>query len=336
MPAKKQQPRIVNQPMRRRPMQNRLRGNQDTLNVHYKELWSPVTGVEAGASDTRPQPLIFMPGNSGLPHLDALGRLYESYKMTGDVRLEFKTAAGSVNNGSVIAGVDYDARDASLGYIDAAALSPKFVGSITKDHSLSVTAARAMNKKWLFTSSQTEAAGEAAFAIVYSTTGTTGSGRTVGDLWIEYQVQFISPKRSEILVSTELTTIGADGVTYNTVSNDTDATRLSVHAANRFGENSVIRTGVLTSRDLLPATYRLLVSMTDAGGTQEVLNRLVTNANIGAFYVTDQGNNYQDWLFRVVSTIAAGGELFQVSRLKPDAQVGSVALTLARTLISLL
>lgn len=168
----------------------RLSGNQQTLRVNYRELWGPVP-ASTSAAGSSPAALVFLPGNSGMAQLDALGSLYESYRLTAPVKVQFKSASGTINNGSMLVGIDFDARDISLGYQAVAAMNPKAVGPVFKDSQVMVDHNRAMNKKWLFSNSAV-AAGEAAFAAVFSTTSTQASG--VGDIWCEYSVEFISPK----------------------------------------------------------------------------------------------------------------------------------------------
>lgn len=188
----------------------RLEANQANLIVQYRELWSPVgPGLPAGSA---PAALVFTPGLSGLPQLDALAALYESYRILGKVKVEFRTAAGSVNNGSFIMGVDYDARDTIPGYAGAAALVPKAVGPITQNSILHVDHNRAMNKKWLFSNSP-GGPGEAAFAIVYSTTSPTTLGNP-GDIWCEYHVEFISPKLGTVAVELNSRTVNTQGTAF--------------------------------------------------------------------------------------------------------------------------
>lgn len=167
-----------------------------TVIVRYKELLSPV--VEGTTQ------YLFIPGSSGLPHLDARGRMYEMYRLRGPVRVQYRAAVGTTANGEVLLGVDYDAKDSVLTYQGTAALSPKAMSPVWKDSTLTIPHNRAMKQKWLVTatdispttdgSSPTNFRDDAvAFGLNVTSTG-TGSP---GSLWVEYNVEFASPRVPE-------------------------------------------------------------------------------------------------------------------------------------------
>jgi len=243
----------------------RIRGTQASIIVSYRELWTPVLGGN-GTVATTPPPLLFLPGASGLPQLDALASLYESYRLLSGVKVEFKSAAGSVNNGSMIAGVDYDARDIVLGYSSAASMMPKFVGSITKNMQLTVDHTRAMNKKWMFSAGQ--AAGDAAFAVVYSNTASLSG---VGDIWCEYTVEFISPKLTAFPAIAVTTLIDNTGLIYgeNRYSSPGVPFKLDVEPNLAQTTPTAIYTdfSIVSGSPLPPGYYQLIVDYVDSNQT---------------------------------------------------------------------
>jgi hypothetical protein len=117
--------------------------------------------------------------------------MYEMYRLRGPVKYAYKAAVGTTTNGEILMGVDYDARDVILTYQGTAALSPKCMGPVWRDHTLVIPTARAMKQKWLTTSNgQDDSATTPAFGV--NITGTaTGS---TGSVWVEYHIEFCSPR----------------------------------------------------------------------------------------------------------------------------------------------
>ena len=182
----------------RRPRQARL--PPGTVIVRYKELLTPVT---KGTHQ-----FLFVPGSSGLAHLDARGRMYEMYRLRGPVRVQYKAAVGTTANGEVLMGVDYDAKDSVLTYAGTAALSPKTMCPVWRDATLNIPHGRAMKQKWLVTATDMTptAAGAAptnfredsiAYSLIVTSTGDDNSG----SLWVEYNVEFASPRLPEPIVN---------------------------------------------------------------------------------------------------------------------------------------
>jgi len=168
--------------------------------VRYKELLAPVVN---GTTQ-----FLFTPGSSGLPHLDARGRMYEMYRLRGPVRVQYRAAVGTTTNGEVLIGVDYDAKDAVLSYQGTAALSPKSMTPVWKDSVLVVPHNRAMKQKWLVTAtdiSPTTAGGTPINyrddAIAFGLNITSTGASATGSVWIEYNVEFASPRVPEPIVN---------------------------------------------------------------------------------------------------------------------------------------
>jgi hypothetical protein len=224
---------------------------------------------------------VFIPGTSGLPQLDALGLLYESYRLLKGVTVEYRSAAGSVNNGSFIMGVDYDGADLQTGYAAAAAMVPKAIGPITQNSQLRVDHNRAMNKKWLF-SDNGSSPGEAAFAITHSNTADPSLG-SPGDIWCEYSVEFISPKISTTTFDSATAGIAADGVsaTPSTSSSSGNPSYDLIVGAASTGTTTNVDATASVQGELTPgARYKL--SLSTASGTPNTINP--TPSALGTFW----------------------------------------------------
>lgn len=187
-------------PSTRKRSRRQARLPPGTVIVRYKEL---LGSVHNGTTQ-----FLFVPGSSGLPHLDARGRMYEMYRLRGPVRVQYRAAVGTTTNGEVLIGVDYDAKDAVLTYQGTAALSPKSMTPVWKDSVLVVPHNRAMKQKWLVTAADitpTETGGTptnyrddaVAFGLNITSTGSSATG----SVWIEYNVEFASPRVPEPLVN---------------------------------------------------------------------------------------------------------------------------------------
>lgn len=137
------------------------------------------------------------------------------YRLRGPVRVQYRAAVGTTANGEVLIGVDYDAKDSVLTYQGTAALSPKSMTPVWKDSTLAVPHNRAMKQRWLVTASDISpvADGSApsnfrddavAFGLNITSTGTTGSG----SIWVEYNVEFASPRQPEPPVNASINVAG--------------------------------------------------------------------------------------------------------------------------------
>jgi len=153
------------------------------LRVRYKELLTTVSGNSTQIHE-------FLPGATGMPHLDARAGLYELYKIIG-VRFIYKPAVGTSTNGEVLLGVDFDSRDIVQTYSGTAALQPKATGPVWRAFGLRVPPGLAMKQKWLLTSNlQDDAPARGAFTLQYTSTASVEAGT----VWCEYDLLFASPR----------------------------------------------------------------------------------------------------------------------------------------------
>lgn len=168
-----------------------------TVVEKYREILAPV--VEGT------QMHIFKPGSTGMANLDAKAQMYEMYRLRGPVHVTYKPAVGTTVAGQLVMGVDYDPSDAALTFQATAALSPKAVSPVWRDSSLTIPPGRAMKQKWLYTDTQSTFSRStqgtdlqfdlrpetAAFGLQVTSTGVGN----VGTLWVEYNIEFCSPRQ---------------------------------------------------------------------------------------------------------------------------------------------
>lgn len=179
--------------------------------MKYRELLGPVVGDKTQAYE-------FLPGASGMAHLDARAGLYEMYKIMG-VKFLYRSSVGTTTNGEVLMGIDFDSRDIVLSYSGTAALQPKSIGPVWRDHTLVVPPARAMKQKWLLTSNlQDDAPARGAFTLQVTNT----SSSTTGSIWVEYNLEFASPR-----IPTRPTAINVINVNDSGQTNINNMTRTS-------------------------------------------------------------------------------------------------------------
>lgn len=198
-------------PSSRGKSRNRTRLPPGTVVVRYKELLGTVT---KGTSR-----FLFIPGSSGLSHLDARGRMYEMYRLRGPVKIQYRAAVGATANGEVLIGVDYDAKDAVLSYEGTAALSPKSMTPVWRDSTLSVPHNRAMKQKWLVTATDIAAPRDSAGvpnnyrddAVAFGLNITSTGENNTGSVWVEYNIEFASPRQPEPVVNAAVYCAGSVG-----------------------------------------------------------------------------------------------------------------------------
>lgn len=224
-----------------------------TVIVRYKELLGP---VQAGT-----RRYLFAPGSTGLAHLDSRGRMYETYRLRGPVKYQYKAAVGTTVSGEVVMGADYDAKDVILTYTGTAALSPKAMSPVWRDCTLTVPHNRAMKQKWLVTAPEMAYNQETndvplnyrddavAFAAVVTCTATDSPG----SIWVEYNVEFASPKAADPIINDTIYTT-ASGTPTSSITTKLPFTNTPVGAGETF------YAGATT-----PFTYQLQDGFVDAG-----------------------------------------------------------------------
>jgi hypothetical protein len=152
----------------------------------------------------------FLPGATGMMHLDARAGLYEMYKIRG-VRFTYRPAVGTTTNGEVLLGIDFDSRDTVATYEGTAALQPKSAGPVWRAFGLSVPPKRAMKQRWLLTSNlQDDAPARGAFTLQVTNTAAVNTGT----IWCEYMLEFVSPRvQTRPVAISQLTVLHGGGST---------------------------------------------------------------------------------------------------------------------------
>lgn len=210
-----------------------------TVVVKYRELLTPV-----GAEGTTAYP--FLPGSSGLSHLDLRAGMYEMYRLRGPVKYAYKAAVGTTTNGEVIMGTDFDGREVVLSYQGTAALSPKSMGPVWRDQTLVVPPARAMKQKWLLTSNlRDDAHADPAFTVQVSGTAVSQTG----SIWVEYHIEFASPRAP----TKPLATSALEGTAGAAATKEISANGVS--ALKHTGAKTYFATQDVTSIATLPPGY---------------------------------------------------------------------------------
>lgn len=204
-----------------------------TVIVRYKELLGP---VQPGT-----RRYLFAPGATGLAHLDSRGRMYETYRLRGPVKIQYKAAVGTTVSGEVVMGADYDAKDVILTYNGTAALSPKAMSPVWRDCTLNVPHARAMKQKWLVTAPEMAYNQETNDvptnyrddAVAFATVVTCTASSTTGSLWVEYNIEFASPKSAAPCVNDTIYSVSS-GTPTSSVTTKKPFTDAPVGAGETF------------------------------------------------------------------------------------------------------
>lgn len=151
--------------------------------VHKSELWFDVIpGTHK---------YMFKPGSAGVPHLDRIASIYETYCLKS-VKLHYKSSSGTQTSGTITAGIDYapsNSRSAAdiklLDYTASGAIYNNFV--LTSKPKLVMKGA-----DWLFTSSaQTDDPKSYCFALYVDVNAPEQA--VIGQIWITYDILFSVP-----------------------------------------------------------------------------------------------------------------------------------------------
>jgi hypothetical protein len=158
------------------------------MTLRNKEFWGT---LESGK--LLPLKLAFLAGVSGLPRLDQLASLFELYKLKY-CRLFYVPAISGTCTGLVHMGVDYEPSDSPLTISEISTLRPSLITQVAKSGELLVSLDRVMKgKTWLPTSSKLAGAVDQQQSFAVSVIASGVKDQTVGEIWIDYEVEFTSP-----------------------------------------------------------------------------------------------------------------------------------------------
>jgi hypothetical protein len=156
---------------------------------HEELFFSPTVTVAGDAVVSKS----FLPGASGMPMLDAIGKIYDRYRITS-LRFHWRTSASMNTSGAIILGVDGDVTNTGNKLAYAQALVPKFRGPVWQEGTVIVRTADLMTKRWLSTGVANKikdpayAACAAVLAIANAQKDTP-----YGEVWCAYNIEFSSP-----------------------------------------------------------------------------------------------------------------------------------------------
>lgn len=136
----------------------------------------------------------FLPGGSGMPMLDAIGKIYDRYRITS-LRFHWKTSASLTTTGALIVGVDGDVTNTGKTIAYAQALVPKYRGPVWQEGTVIVRAQDLMTKRWLSTSSSANKLKDPAYAACAAVLAIANAqlNTIYGEVWCQYAVEFSSP-----------------------------------------------------------------------------------------------------------------------------------------------
>jgi hypothetical protein len=165
-------------------------GSSGHLVVSHEELFFAPTVAKSGDAVVAKS---FLPGMSGMPMLDAIGKIYDRYRITS-LRFHWKTSASMTTTGALILGVDGDVTNTGGTLAYAQALVPKYRGPVWQEGTVSIRAQDLMTKRWLSTATKDKLK-DPAYAACAAVLGIANAQMNViyGEVWCTYSVEFSSP-----------------------------------------------------------------------------------------------------------------------------------------------
>jgi hypothetical protein len=173
---------VVKTKKKNRPQRQAL-SSESTLRLNQREFLGNV--VKAGKQ------YIIRPGVSGLGKLDAMGRMFELYRVL-KMKFNYLPAVGTTQAGMVHLAFDYDSADSDLTQIGISAIQPGTRSPVWLSSELVADPVRMSRANWMFTTAKggthpdTGAVGQ---LMVFNTAAIDN----VGELWIDYIVEFSNP-----------------------------------------------------------------------------------------------------------------------------------------------
>lgn len=172
--------RNLNVPNTFNPRPSGYRGRSDNLVILKQEYWF---SVEPGVHK-----YTFVIGESGVPHLDRFGAIYENAQIR-HMRINYKPSAGTTIPGNLTMGIDYSPKNERKAE-DIKTLDTNASGTIFSPSSLRVIVNRAQkNVSWL----PTAAAGDEKHAFFALYIDAQTKAEDVGQIWISYKIAFSDP-----------------------------------------------------------------------------------------------------------------------------------------------
>jgi len=164
-------------------------------NYSNKDSTLRVTGLEIakaiGSTTKTVEKVVFIPGSSGISRLDAYAKLFDLYRIKS-CRVMFRSTCSSNTNGRMVLGCDYDASSVPNTTSQVDDLRPSVSTNTWQSSEIVINPERANKQYWLRTNQGQSNVEQAAFVASYYSTAPTDI--IPGDIWIEYDLEFTSPK----------------------------------------------------------------------------------------------------------------------------------------------
>lgn len=170
-----------------------IKGVEGGLRTRHHEIWGPVEVPKGGVGVITT--FNFTPGKSSIPVLDNLASIYERYQVH-EVLLHWTPCMGTSKDGLVVVGIDWQTKEIAKTRAGVQTLNPNKRDAIYGKFTMQLPASRLMNRKWMATSTSEVIDNTTAFRAVVAADGleaVTTDSKTVGDLWITYDITFQGP-----------------------------------------------------------------------------------------------------------------------------------------------
>lgn len=177
------------QPVGISPMPRYASNPSGHLTMSHEELFVvPKVAVNGDYIVSKP----FCPGASGMPMLDAIGKIYERYALTG-LRLHWRTSVGTQTAGAVIVGVDGDPTSSGTTMLYAQSLIPKFRGPVWEEGTIVGNPMDLMPTRWLCTSQNKTSDPKYTSFLAVLAIANAVKDTAYGEVWCQYTVTFAFP-----------------------------------------------------------------------------------------------------------------------------------------------
>nr|DAZ87818.1 TPA_asm: hypothetical protein [Candastroli virus 3] len=171
---------------------------------------------------------VFLPGASGLPRLDAMGRIYEQWCLE-HLRYELIPTVGTTVSGTYTAAVDYDASDIITAPEGLSNCSPRIVKPLWQGGSITVPPKDAMKSRWHFTM-PTSGGGFTASHAFYLSADEDKNPKVS----VHYSIRFKGP--APFTVATPFS-VGSDKKWYDEKGKEVESVKLTANSSVPFEYN---------------------------------------------------------------------------------------------------
>uniref|UniRef100_A0A0K8S3S6 Icosahedral viral capsid protein S domain-containing protein n=1 Tax=Lygus hesperus TaxID=30085 RepID=A0A0K8S3S6_LYGHE len=183
MPAPSQQPKRRRSRRKRRAPGPGQGVSNGELRLSKLELVESIKAVKATGAGSGSVKLVV----SGLPFLKKIGDSFERIKWL-KCRVLYKPLVGTIRDGGVTLGVDWNFKDVATTRANIACYTPTQSGPVFKEFSLTLPPSRLQSRLWYMASSDDAEGGPAIVAYAVAGCSSTTGDITVGEIWVEYTV----------------------------------------------------------------------------------------------------------------------------------------------------